>query len=71
MALLGSVGLRKPHLKVGQQSETALLYVVIRDLSNTISPFHAYPFQVQPVIRWGLVDLCLCLLGPVFREGHL
>lgn len=53
VGLLGTLGLRKPHLKVGQQLETALLFVVIRDLSNIISPFHAYLFQVQPVILMG------------------
>lgn len=53
VGLLGTLGLRKPHLKVGQQLETALLCVVIRDLSNIISPFHAYLFQVQPVILMG------------------
>lgn len=52
MELLGTVGLREPRLKVGQQSETALLCVVIRDLGNIISPFHA-TFQVQPVIWKG------------------
>lgn len=66
------MGLGRYHLKVGQQSETTLLHIVIRDPSNISSSFRAFPSQVQPVSLMGtLADLCLCLLGLSSPGGHL